>query len=78
MKKTRLIISSALLLTCASVFAAPPANEFNGKPVVHQNNKKPHDNKVQPKSHHNKKPLRKPDKKASEKRVKAFHHARND
>ncbi|VEI16873.1 Uncharacterised protein [Serratia plymuthica] len=41
MKKLMLIITAVMALNSVQVFAAPPVNEPNEKPIIHQNNKKP-------------------------------------
>lgn len=69
MKKLILIITAVMAINCTSVFAATPVNKYNNMPVVHQNNKNPHSNKMQPKSHHNKQAHKKPYIKMPEKRA---------
>jgi len=77
MKKMMLIITAVMALNSVQVFAAPPVNEPNEKPMTHQNNKKPHGNKIQPKPHYNKKPIKKTHNPAPEKRASEAHFDRN-
>lgn len=77
MKKLMIIITAVMALNSAQVFAARQVNEPNEKPVIHQNNKKLHNDKIPQKTHHNKKPIKKTHAPAPEKRAPEARFDRN-